>query len=239
MLAASDSRLLRALSLSRISPALVVHITLRARHYDEIAREFITRHPDGVIVNLGCGMDSRFNRIDNGSLLFFDLDLPEVIEFRRQFYQEEKRYRMLAYSVFDLRWLEEVRKAGKHPVLFLAEGLFMYLEADKVKALVLELKAHFPGAELACEVVNKRWLSPFMKTMLHAKLRQGNRIGADADFHFGLADGREMETWQEGVRFLDEWCYLETGHPRLGFMRLFRKNKLFLRTQWTVHYRLG
>ena len=115
----------------------------------------------------------------------------------------------------------------------------MYLDAGKVKDLVLELQKRFPGSELACEVVNKRWLSPMMKTMLHAKLRQGTKIGESADFHFGISDGREMETWHDGIQLLDEWCYFETNHTKLGLLRLFRKNQLFLRTQWTVHYLLG
>ncbi len=239
MMADSDNMLLRSLYLGKIKPELVVHIALRAKKYDEYAREFIARHPDGMIVNIGCGMDSRFHRIDNGSLIFFDLDLPEVIEFKRRFYQENKRYHMLPYSVFETKWMDAVLAYGKRPVMFLAEGVFMYLEADRVKALVLELQARFPGSELACEVVNQRWLSPMMKTMLHAKLRQGTKIGESADFHFGLSDGREMETWHDGIRFLDEWCYFETNHPRLGWMRIFRKSKFFLRTQWTVHYLLG
>ena len=124
------------------------------------------------------------------------------------------------------------------PVLFLAEGVFMYLEADKVKSLVLELQKRFPGSELACEVVNQRWLSPIMKSMLRAKLRRGVNIGEDADYHFGLRDSRDMETWNPGIQLLDDWCYFETNHAKLGWMRLFRKNKLFLRTQWTVHYLL-
>jgi methyltransferase (TIGR00027 family) len=238
LLAGSNSKLLRSLSLGKLKQELIVHIALRARKYDEYAREFITRHPDGIIVNIGCGMDSRFHRIDDGRLTFFDLDLPEVIEFKRQYYQESKRYKMLPYSVFDYKWMDAVKEPGDRPVLFLAEGVFMYLEADKVKALVLELQKRFPGSELACEVVNQRWLSPIMKKMLRAKLRRGVNIGEDADYHFGIRDSRDMETWNPGIQLLDDWCYFETNHVKLGWLRLFRKNKLFLRTQWTVHYLL-
>ena len=238
ILANSDRKLLRSLSLGKLKQELIVHIALRARKYDEYAREFIARHPDGIIVNIGCGMDSRFHRIDDGRLTFFDLDLPEVIEFKRQYYQESKRYRMLACSVFDYQWMDTVLALGDRPVLFLAEGVFMYLDAEKVVALVLELQKRFPGSELACEVVNQRWLNPILKRILRAKLRRGVNIGENADYHFGLRDSRDMETWNPGIQLLDDWCYFETNHLKLGWMRLFRKNKLFLRTQWTVHYLL-
>lgn len=239
LLATSESPMLRALSQGRVRPDLIVHIALRAKKFDEYAEAFITQHPDGIIVNIGCGMDSRFERIDNGSLLFFDLDLPEVIELKRHFYTETDRYRMLAVSVFDTGWMDTVQAQGKRPVIFLAEGVFMYLEPHKVKELVLELQARFLGSELVCEMVNQRWLSPMMKKMLRGKLRRAGKIGADANFQFGIPDGRALESWQPHIQLLDEWSYFESNHPKLGWLRIFRHSTLFTRTQWTLHYRLG
>ena len=81
------------------------------------------------------------------------LDLPEMIEFKKQFYEETDRYHFLGTSVFDYAWMDQVEKIGKRPVLFMAEGVFMYLDAEKVKELVLKLQSRFPGSELVCEVV--------------------------------------------------------------------------------------
>ena len=88
----SSSRLLRSLAQGKIRRELVTHITLRAKKYDEYVTTFLKVNPDGVIVNIGCGMDSRFHRIDNGKVTFFDLDLPEMIEYKKQFYKETDRY---------------------------------------------------------------------------------------------------------------------------------------------------
>ena len=55
------------------------------REMDRYARDFLSRHPDAVVVHIGCGLDSRFERVDNGQVEWYDLDLPDVIELRRKF----------------------------------------------------------------------------------------------------------------------------------------------------------
>src|SRR3990172_5982599 len=79
LLAGSRDRFLSMLYRRQIEPQLVVQAALRARKYDQFALEYLTRHPDSVIVNLGCGMDPRYQRIDDRELTFFDLDLPVMI----------------------------------------------------------------------------------------------------------------------------------------------------------------
>ena len=72
------------------------------REMDRYTRDFLMRHPDAVVVHIGCGLDSRFERVDNGQVEWYDLDLPEVIELRRRFIGDEgKRYHLLACSVLE------------------------------------------------------------------------------------------------------------------------------------------
>ena len=238
-LAESGRESLIRLAQGRINPALVVHIALRARYYDDIARDFITRHPGATVVNLGCGMDSRFFRIDDGRVSFFDLDLPEVIDCKRRLLDENERYHMIGASVFDESWMDVVANRNELPVLFIAEGLFMYLEPEKVRALVTTLRQRFAGSELLCEVVNRRWIGSNTNWMVRAKLQRGMKIGSEAGFRFGVLDGHEMESWVEGIRLLSEWSYFDSDHPKVGVMRWMGKLAFIRRVQWTVHYRLG
>jgi O-methyltransferase involved in polyketide biosynthesis len=64
-------------------------IILRLREFDRFARDFLTAHPDGVIVHIGCGLDTRFERVDNGGVEWYDLDLPDVIELHRKLVGEQ------------------------------------------------------------------------------------------------------------------------------------------------------
>ena len=80
---------------------------------DREMREFLQTAPDGVVLHLGCGLDTRFARVDNGLVTWFDLDLPDVIELRRKFFSENERYHMIASSVTDWGWLDQVQGGGK------------------------------------------------------------------------------------------------------------------------------
>jgi O-methyltransferase involved in polyketide biosynthesis len=115
----------------------------------------------------------------------------------------------------------------------------MYLDGNDVRSLVLEIKKTFPGSELVCEVVNSVWLIPPRKKMLEYKLQHQVHLGKDAMFRSGIRDGREMERWQSGIQFLDEWSYFDSEEEKLGWLRLLRHIEWIRKTQWTVHYRLN
>ncbi len=87
--------------------------------------EFLKSSPDGVVVNIGCGLDSRFSRIDNGRVRFYDLDLPDVIGIKRRFFEETDRYHLIPSSVLDYDWIAPLLQACDVPFLFVAEGVFM------------------------------------------------------------------------------------------------------------------
>ncbi len=220
-----------------IDPRLTVYTTLRAKKYDDYAVAFLTKHPDGVIVNIGCGMDTRFFRIDNGKMLFFDIDLPNMINFKRKLLEENARYHMIGQSVLDHNWMDQVEKVHK-PVLFLAEGLFMYLSEEKVKSLVLTMQRRFPESELVCELTNRTWVEGFWGKLVKMKLKHRVKLRDDADFVFGVSDINEFETWGDGIEFLEHWFYMDENHPKLGWMRLFRKMKIFRGAQFTVRFLL-
>ncbi len=238
-LAASSDPLRRSLAGNEIKPILRLHIALRACYYDRVTRAFIDDHPDGVIVNLGCGMDTRFLRVDNGRVIFFDLDLPEMIDFKRHFIQESRRYRMIAQSVFEQDWMDRVAEAGKRPVLFLAEGVFIYLDTSQVQTLVSRLQRRFPGCELVCEVFNRRWLNPPIKSIANWSIQQISGLGGQPIYHFGIRRSDEMESWGKGIHLLDDWTYFDPAHPKLNWLRWFGKRDLFRKILWTVHYRLS
>jgi len=238
MLSRSDNALDRTLVAGTLDRMLVVHIAIRAKKYDDYARDFLKRSPDGVIVNIGCGLDSRFLRVDNGKVIFYDLDLPEIIRIKKDFFEETERYHLIASSVLDFEWMAVVRQHNG-PFLFMAEGVFMYLEGGDVRSLVLKLQETFPGSELVCEVVNAFWLRPLLKKMLDYKLQKQVHLGTDATFRSGISDGREMEQWHGGIQFLDEWSYFDSNEKQLGWLRLLRHIGLIRKTQWTVHYRLN
>ena len=237
-LSRSDRTLDRTLVAGTLDRRLVVHIAIRAKKYDDYARNFLQSFPDGVVVNIGCGLDSRFLRIDNGRVVFYDLDLPEIVAIKKSFFNETERYHLIASSVLDSDWMALVRQHNG-PFLFMAEGVFMYLDGNDVRSLVVKIQETFPGSELVCEVVNSRWLRSPMKKILDYKMQRQVHLGKDAMFRSGIHDGREMEQWHSGIQFLDEWSYFDSEEKKLGWLRILKHCELIRKTQWTVHYRLN
>jgi O-methyltransferase involved in polyketide biosynthesis len=209
-----------------------VGVILRNREFDRYARDFLARHPEAVVVHIGCGLDSRFERVDKGKVEWYDLDLPEVIELRRKSIgDEEGCYHLLGCSAFDSAWLDTVSVHRQRPFLFLAEGVFMYFEVAQVKSLVLMLRDRFPGAELVFDA-----FSPFLVRANNLRLSI-TKFGAR--YHWGLRRGQELESWGDGIHLLDEWGYLDRPEPRLDHIRWMRHIPLLARVLRIYHYRLG
>ncbi len=239
LIANSPDRLLRSLADGSFEPQVVVHIAMRAKKYDAYARQFLEANGGGVVVNLGGGMDTRFQRLDDGRLELFDVDLPEMIAFKQRILPPGGRYHQIARSVYDYAWMEEVARGGERPIIFLAEGLFMYLEPEKVRQLVLEMRARFPGAEMVAEVFNSFWLRQPWKNLAMGKMKRRLNIAKDVEFTFGIAESRELESWHPGLKFLDDWSYFDVPDPKLGWMNWFTRFEWVRRVQWSVHYRFA
>ena len=193
----------------RVPYKTVVLVCQRAKKLDAVAKTFLAGPVNGVVLHLGCGLDSRLQRIDNGQVEWYELDMPPVIDLRRQFFAERERYHLIASSVTDLAWMDTVAAAGR-PVLVVAEGLLMYLGEADVKRLFLRLREGFPGCRLIADVFSRLTARSASR---HLSLKQtGASIG------WGIDDPREAEGWAHGIRLLEEWYF--TQDPDLDRLSL-------------------
>jgi O-methyltransferase involved in polyketide biosynthesis len=207
-------------------------IILRNREMDRHARDFMARNPQAVVVHIGCGLDARFERVENGLVEWYDLDLPEVIELRRKLIGDEKpRYHFLACSMFDGAWQEQLSLQPRRSFLFLSEGVFQYFEEAQIKALVLSLRGLFPGAELVFDAI-----LPWAMHVDNLRMRMAK---SGVRFHWGLKHGKDLETWGEGIRLLDEWHYFDHFEPRLARAYWMRHIPFLANISGIFHYRLG
>ena len=80
---------------------LAYYLGMRAAVFDRYLTERLAEHPEALVLHLGCGLDSRFERVGASVGLWLDIDLPAVIEERRRYYGESERYRMLGADLSD------------------------------------------------------------------------------------------------------------------------------------------
>jgi O-methyltransferase involved in polyketide biosynthesis len=210
----------------------VLGLILRLREFDRFVRDFLMVHPDGVIVHIGCGLDTRFERVDNGRVEWYDLDLPEVVELRTKLIPtKSSRYHLLDRSVFDPAWVDTVSAHCPRPFLFIAEGVFPYFEVEQIRTLVQKLQATFPGAELVFDA-HAPWVIWTDNLQLAASK-------VKARLHFALKHGKDVEDWGDGIRMLEEWFYFGTDEPRVRSYRWMYHIGFLRKSTGIFHYRLG
>ena len=192
------------ISRSKLFLPLQLGVCLRTLIFDEQIGKFLSENPDAVIVNLGSGLDTRFPRIDNGRVRWFDLDLPESMEIRKRFFKETDRHRFIAKSALDPSWTNEIPKNSK--TLIVAEGLCMYFTESEMKNLIQIIKDSFPGSQFLFEAFSHR----AMKSNKNRAKSELDRNAADL-LKWGIKSGKEIENWFEGIRFVNEWFVIDKG----------------------------
>jgi len=165
----------------------------RSLHTDRLAKAFIQKYPNATIVNLGCGMDTTFNRIDNGKIMFYELDFPDVIELRKHFYNDNERHISIASSFHNTKWFEKVKVVDG--LLFLAGGVFYYSNERQIKNFFIAVADYFKNCEFYFDV-----LSPLgMKIAKKMVLKKGGMGNISSD-GWGLKPIKSLEKWDNRIK---------------------------------------
>jgi methyltransferase (TIGR00027 family) len=214
----------------KLPPALINHIAIRARKYDSIINEYISKKSSSTVINLGCGFDTRYWRIDNQKCTYIELDLPEVIEIKKEILKDYLNYEMIGCSVLDTVWIDRVTAKGNSNFLLVAEGLFMYLPKADVISLFKSFSERFNDSQIVLEVVTEKYTRGIWKQLLIMKVKHELGFDAGSSFDFGVKNASELESYGNGIKIIDEWVYTEDPDIR---PRIY-KYILPSRTQWTV-----
>ena len=154
----------------------------RSANMDRFIRSFLERRPDGVIVQLGCGLETTYYRCDNGRTRWYAVDLPHVIDYRRELLPELERETYLAGDAFSEDWIRQVRTEFPDAP---AGGLFHYFEENKVVAL-LRTMGQFGNMEVVFDTVNKKGMAMMQKKYM-------KQVGhADAQMFFYVDSAKEL-----------------------------------------------
>ena len=178
---------------------------LRTAIIDFWVRSFLAAHPAATVVELGTGLNTRFERVDNSQVHWFDLDLPDTIDLRRNFFADTDRRRMIAASALDEDWLPAVAR-GRGPYFFVADGVLVYLPEDQVMATLARMAERFPGALLA--------LDTYPKQTFDRQHRLAARKGIDARWAWACDDPRSLERF--GFEVMESATVTRPPRPMRG-----------------------
>ena len=149
---------------------------------DSAVKELIAQCPDAVCLNLGCGLDDRFSRVDNGRVRWRNIDLSDMIAFRRRFYAESDRERMEVRDILSDGWTDGI--PNDREIIAVAEGLLMYFTKEQIRGLLESLRDAFPDGYLVCELMHPA----MMKEDRHDTIK-----ATKAKFGWGTESGHDLE----------------------------------------------
>lgn len=154
--------------------------------------DYLKKHPNAAVVNLGCGLDSTGRNCDNGSCKIYNLDFPDVIKMRNELLPAGEREENIACNLNDTQWFNKI-DASKGAVFF-ASGVFYYFLNEEVKALVKNMANAFPNSVLVFDGANRTAVKMIAKTWLKtAKIKD---VGA----YFAVSNAKaELSPWDENI----------------------------------------
>jgi len=168
---------------------------LRTVMYDRRVQAFLDAHPDGTVVEIGAGLNTRYERLDNGRARWVELDLPDSMALRRRFFQDTARRTLIAGSVLDAGWLDEVA-ARPGPYLFVSEAVLIYLEAPEVERAIRSIARRFHGATLLMALTSSRMVD---RQHHHDAMRH---LPRESWFRWRCDDATTLGSW--GLRLVHE-----------------------------------
>ena len=198
----------------------------RAKQFDDKIRAYITKYPHTSVINLGAGLDTTFYRIDNGTVHWYDLDLPAVIELRKQLIPETDRARCIAKSLFDLNWCKDIEKV-ENGIFMVSCGVLGFFEESQVKQLFSSLADNLPDSEIVFDAASK--LGTLVSN--YGLRRTGMK---KAVTKWALKDANKMTKWDRRIRVIDQFPYFKNiprdpvwGIQIKRWMDLMDKSRMF------------
>ena len=169
----------------------------RCKRFDRVIKEFILLHPEGTIVNIGCGLDTTWERLNSGSILWYDLDLPDVIDVKKRFVAGAGNRRFIASSFLDTEWFEDILVTDR--VLFISTGVFVYFEENVIRDFIIKVGDRFDNSEFFFDVTSPKGVE------IANQVIERSGLDSRSFFKWGLTDKSIISSWDKRIKLLDTY----------------------------------
>ena len=191
-----------------------VDYCLRASVIDQVTQRFLNERKQCTIVEIGVGLDTRFDRVARKDAVWVEVDLPNAMQVRRNFFASTEKRIMLSDSLLESNWLDEVERVRQGPVLFVAEGVLYFFSEQQVREVIVRLVDRFPGSGFVFDA----------QSPLFLRFSNWRHPMQDSHLRFSLADVRKIESWDERLRIRNyigfgDSPFFDAGMPRLSRLR--------------------
>ena len=188
---------------------------------DAKVRQYIMKFPKCTVVNLGCGLDNMFGRLDNGRIQWYSVDTHNIMSVRRAMYGERDREKTIGRSILDFSWIDDISCKRNQGVMFVCNDTLSYMKKSDVYELVGKIADRFPGSELvfaASTLGATNYINFLFKNTIF--IRKKKRFFVDDAYKI-------FNSWRSDYKVMDE-------EPVLKYLP--RDTKLKPRTRMEVNY---
>ena len=133
---------------------LAYFLAMRAAVFDEWLREQMKADASAVVLHIGCGMDSRIERVGFDGHMWYDIDFEDVIALRNKYYKENAHYKMVVGDARSPEWTEQIPSAAHAVIVF--EGVSMYLSTKELQGFMHAASRHFQKVSLLMDCYTKK-----------------------------------------------------------------------------------
>ena len=129
---------------------LSYNMAMRAKIFDDWTNAMLREHKEAIVLHIGCGLDSRCNRVCEPYKNWIDGDFPEVIETRRKYYEEAKNYHMITFNACEPEQVSTLPD-GERAIVIL-EGISMYMKNEQLNCFFKALSEKYMALNILMDV---------------------------------------------------------------------------------------
>lgn len=167
----------------------------RSIFFDKKISSFTDEYPNATIANIGCGLDTTFDRVDNGKMEWIDLDLPDTIDLRKKYIAESDRRQFVSKSVFDHSWYDNIESKDK--VMLMIAGVLCYFDESDIKRLFNDFHTFIPGVEVVFD-----YFSTIGMKVSNKKVIEDGGMDSSAYLKWSIDDLMELEGWNNNIKVI-------------------------------------
>ena len=168
-------------------------IAVRTKLIDNIVENYIRDTPNPVIVNLGAGLTHSHLNISDKSK-WYHREREKAIYLREIFCKDATGH--ISKSILDFSWVNEISE--RKDVLFIIEGVLMYLNEDDVKSVFKALSEYFEDSHIVFDTIAPEFVE-------EKKLKSIDK--KEAPFKWGNLDSLDIQDWNFGVKKDEDYYY--------------------------------
>lgn len=196
---------------------------LRAKWIDDKTLKFVEENNPCQVIQLGAGLDDRFRRIGmpEGVAHWYDLDLEEVSEMRKNVIPKVERNEIISMNMFDTEWMKRLKK-NQIPTLIIIEGVLMYIPEKDIREMLHNIKNYLGFATMLFDSVPSLAVG---KAKYHDSVKKYNK---KVEYIWGIKNYKTVEALSPHVKVLD--------FVRMSDLPQANKFRRLLKWMWKIPY---